>query len=129
MIGIWSEYSSIFLNWFALLIMLVFALPYVFAPLTWGKFVGFTLPEDTDLAVYFGRSLGVAASGISLICYLASNSPIAQPIVFSGLVFISATLTITHIYGAIKKIQPLVETLEIGAWFGILLLQLAVFPT
>jgi hypothetical protein len=128
-IGIWSEYSSTFLTWFALLIMLVFAIPYIFAPLTWGKVVGFTLPDDTDLAVYFGRSLGVTVSGISLICYLASNTPAAQPIVFSGLVFTSATLTIIHIYGAIKKIQPLVETLEIGAWFGILLLQLAVFPT
>ena len=129
MIGIWSEYSSIFLTWFSLFIVLAFAIPYIFAPLTWGKVVGFTLPQDTDLAVYFGRSLGVTVSGISLVCYLASSTPSAQPIVFSGLVFITATLCMTHIYGAIKKIQPLVETLEIGAWFGILLLQLAVFPT
>jgi hypothetical protein len=127
-IGIWSEYSSTFLIWFALLIVLVFAIPYIFAPLSWGKVVGFTLPEDADLAIYFGRSLGVAVSGISLICYLASNTPAAQPVVFSGLIFISATLTATHIHGAIKKIQPLVETLEIGAWFGIMILQLAVFP-
>lgn len=108
--------------------MLVFALPYIFAPLLWGKFVGFTLPENTDLAIYFGRSLGVAASGVCLMCYLASGTPAAQPIVFQGLILVSAVLTITHIYGAIKKIQPLVETLEIGAWFGMLLLQLAVYP-
>jgi len=128
MIGIWGGYSSLFLICFAVLITVFFAIPYLFRPLSWGRAVGFTVPEDTDLAVYFGRSLGVVAIGIALICCLASATPAAQPVVFCGLILISGTLTITHIHGAIMKIQPLFETLEIGAWFAIFLLQLAVFP-
>lgn len=128
MLGVWSSYSSTFLAWFPVLILLGFALPMLLAPLAWGKIVGFALPGQTDLAVYFGRSLGAAAVGICVICYSASAVPAAQPAVFDGLLAISALLVVTHAYGAIKKIQPLVETLEIGFWAGLLCLQLAVYP-
>ena len=128
MIGVWSEYSSTFLVVFAAIVVVAFALPFLFAPIAWGRLIGFKLPEQTDLAVYFGRSLGAAALGISLICYMASQNPGAQPLVFDGLILISAVLTITHIHGAVMKIQPLIETLEIPFWFGLMLLQIAVYP-
>ncbi len=128
MIGIWSSYSSAFLFWFPVLILIVFALPMLFVPLFWAKTIRFTLPEQTDLAVYFGRSLGVAAIGICVMCFIASGIPAAQPIVIDGLIVISALYVITHIHGAIMKIQPLVETLEIGFWAGLFCLLLAVYP-
>ena len=37
MIGIWSNYSSTFLYWFAILILIVFALPMLFVPLVWAN--------------------------------------------------------------------------------------------
>jgi hypothetical protein len=128
MIGIWSNYSSTFLYWFAILILIVFALPMLFVPLVWAKTIRFTLPEHTDLAVYFGRSLGVAAIGICVMCFMASKTPAAQAIVIDGLIVISALYVVTHIHGAIKKIQPLAETLEIGFWIGLFCLLLAVYP-
>jgi len=128
MLGIWSNHSSTFLFWFPVLVLIAFALPMLFAPLVWAKVIGFALPDDTDLAVYFGRSLGVAAMGICLMCFVASETPAAQPIVIDGLIVISVLYVITHIYGAVKKIQPLVETLEIGFWAGLSCLLFAVYP-
>ena len=128
MIGAWSSYSSTFLFWFPVLVLIVFALPMIFVPLLWAKTIQFTLPEHTDLAVYFGRSLGVAAIGICVMCFVASKTPAAQPLVLDGLIVIFALYVITHIHGAIRKIQPLAETLEIGFWIGLFFLSLAVYP-
>lgn len=128
MIGIWSSHSSTFLFWFPVLILVVFALPMLFVPLVWAKAIQFALPEHTDLAVYFGRSLGVAAIGICVMCFTASGIPAAQPIVIDGLIVISALYVITHIHGAIMRIQPLMETLEIGFWVVLFCLLLAVYP-
>ena len=128
MIGAWSEYSSTFLLVFPALVLVAFAVPFLFAPLAWGRIIGFKPPGQTDLAVYFGRSLGGVALGICLMCYLASREAAVQPVVFDGLILISAVLVVTHIYGAVRKIQPLIETLEIAFWIGLLLLQLALYP-
>ena len=128
MIGVWSNYSSTFLFWFAVLILTGFALPMLFAPLAWGKAIGFARPGQTDLAVYFGRSLGVAGIGICVMCFIASKTPAAQSIVIDGLIVISALFVITHIHGAVRKIQPLIETLEIGFWIALFCLLLAVYP-
>ena len=119
MIGIWGNYSSTFLFWFPVLILIVFALPMLFVPLVWAKIIGFTLPDETDLAVYYGRSLGVAAIGICVMCFVASELPAAQPAVIDGLIVIAALYVVTHIHGAIMKIQPLIETLEIGFWIAL----------
>lgn len=128
MIGVWSEYSSTFLVVFSVVVLLAFALPFLFVPMAWGRVIGFRMPEQTDLAVYFGRSLGATALGICLICYMASQNPGTQPIVFDGLIVISAVLTVTHLHGAIRKIQPLIETLEIPFWFALTLLEVALYP-
>ena len=128
MIGIWGNYSSTFLFWFPVLILFAFAIPMLFVPLVWAKTIRFTMPEHTDLAVYFGRSLGVAAIGICVMCFIASGTPAAQPTVIDGLIVISMLYVITHIHGAIKKIQPLAETLEIGFWIALSCLLLAVYP-
>lgn len=128
MIGIWGSYSSSFLFWFSILIMVAFALPMIFAPLAWAKSIKFVIPDHTDLAVYFGRSLGVAATGICLICYGASRFPAAQPLVFDGLLLVSGLYVVTHIHGAVMKIQPLIETLEIGFWALLFLALLGLYP-
>lgn len=128
MIGIWSSSSSAFLLWFPVVILVVFALPMLFVPLLWAKVIGFRLPEHTDLAVYFGRSLGVAATGICVTCFVASRTPAAQATVFDGLLVISTLYVVTHVHGAVRKIQPLAETLEIGFWAALTCLLLAVYP-
>ncbi len=128
MVGAWSNYTSTFFEWFPLLIMLVFALPMLIAPMTWGRIIGFPLPEQTDLAVYFGRSLGVALSGLALATFEASTFAPAQGIIMDGLTLTAFLYVLTHIHGAVMRIQPLIETLEIAFFSTLVLLMLAVYP-
>lgn len=128
MIGTWSSHTSSFLVWFPVLVMVVFGLPMLVAPMTWGRMIGFRLPEHTDLAVYFGRSLGVALSGLSLAAFGASTYAPAQGVVMDALILTAGLYVLVHIYGAVMRIQPLIETLEIAFFSSLVLLMLAVYP-
>ena len=119
MIGIWSEYGQEYLVSWSILTSIVFTLPLFCAPITWAKVLQWNIPTDTDLAIYFGRCLG----GVGLaICALALNSGITgqgTTTVFNLLFACFILLTVAHIWGAIKRIQPITETLEIVFWFGL----------
>ena len=128
MVGAWSGYTDTFLALFPLLILLFFGLPMLIAPLTWGRAIGFRLPEHTDLTVYFGRSLGVAISGLALAAYGASSFAPAQGVIMDGLILTAFLYVLTHVHGAVMRIQPLIETLEIAFFSSLVLLMLAVYP-
>ena len=128
MIGAWSSHTATFLACFPVLVMVVFGLPMLFAPMAWGRMIGFRLPEHTDLAVYFGRSLGVALSGLALASYGASTYAPAQGVVMDGLILTAGLYVLTHIHGALMRIQPMIETLEIAFFSSLVLLMLAVYP-
>jgi len=128
MVGAWSGYTGTFLAWFPLLILLFFGLPMLVTPLTWGRAIGFRLPEHTNLTVYFGRSLGVAISGLALAAHGASSFAPAQGVVMDGLILTAFLYVLTHIHGALMRIQPLIETLEIAFFSSLVLLMLAVYP-
>jgi hypothetical protein len=83
-----------------------------------------TIPEHTDLAVYFGRCLGALALVINLIVVQAAVRSEGAAIIFQGLNLLLALMVGAHIYGAVKRIQPITETLEIGFWLALLLLNL-----
>jgi len=57
-------------SWFLLLAAVFFAVafvgPILLAPLRWAKVMQWSLPEDTDLTVYFGRCLGAFAKACSV---------------------------------------------------------------
>jgi hypothetical protein len=77
----------------------VFALPIFLVPLKWARWFGWTIPQQTDLAVhFFGRCLGA---------------------------FI---LIVVHVWGALLRIQPISETLEIGMYSGLALLTILFYP-
>lgn len=72
----------------------------------------------------------------------AWHSPIVQVIMLRGaldlehrrtafevLFLIFGAMWIIHVYGAIRHIQPVSETLEIGMWTALLALNAAFFPT
>lgn len=87
-----------------------------------------TIPEHTDLAVYFGRCLGALALVINFIVAQAAISGEGVAIIFQGLNVLLALMVGLHIYGAVKRIQPITETLEIGFWLGMLVLNLCFQP-
>jgi len=128
MIGVWSEYHHQYLIIWAILTSVIFCIPLFCVPIQWAKVLKWNIPDDTDLAVYFGRCLG----GLGLaICTVAVHAGLTRgnSITLFHIMFgVFILLTVAHIWGAIKRIQPITETLEIPFWFGLVLLNAAFYP-
>ena len=128
MIGIWAEYAQTFLVVFGVVAGLVFALPIFLVPLTWARAFRWNLPQDTDLAVYFGRCLGVLAVVLSGFALRAGFTSDGVEQMFQIMIPVFVGMTLVHVVGAIQRIQPMTETIEIAFWAGLLLLGLAFYP-
>lgn len=128
MLGIWGSHASQFLSVVGWLTLVLFSIPITFCPLRWAKVVGWEIPQQTHLALYFGRCLGCLAIGISIMSLVAAEHALVQPFYFEFLLIAFVSMVILHIYGAVKKIQPILETYEIGFWSGLVLLTLAFWP-
>ena len=129
MVGIWSAYSSQFLYVVTIGILAGFALPLLLVPIKFARVLTWQIPEHEHLAIYFGRCLGGIATVIAVFGLKVAASPALQPFFFSLVVWIFCILTLVHIYGAIRKIQPITETIEIIFWFGLIVLTLCFFPS
>ncbi|CAL94119.1 hypothetical protein [Azoarcus olearius] len=128
MIGIWHTASQQFLLWLCIVTTLVFALPITFAPLRWATLMRWRLPEDTDLAVYFGRCLGCFILIVEALMLRAALDGTALVTVFEILAAIFASMVALHIVGAIQRIQPWTETVEIGLYSVLFALTLGFYP-
>lgn len=128
MIGIWGGYADEFLIWLSALTFVLFTIPLLLVPLRWAKLMGFQIPAHTDLAVYFGRSVGALAAAMNFAAMRAGLSGAGAAEMIGLIVAISVMMVLIHAWGAYKKIQPLGETLEIGFWIAMGLVALAVLP-
>lgn len=128
MIGIFSEHSGIFLRTVAVLTAVVFSIPISLAPLAWARAFRWTVDANSDLALYFGRCLGVVALMLSWAAWQAAAQPGLQPFYFNMLIGITTLMTLVHIVGAVQKVQPWTETAEIPFWCGLAVLGLLFHP-
>jgi len=120
--------ATTFLTLLAAGSILLLALPMIFAPLAWARMLRWRLPEHTDLAVYFGRSLGCVVLGLSLAAlYATAHAELLRPM-FLLMVFNFAAMVLVHLWGAWRRIQPLSETLETLVWAALLALALWLMP-
>lgn len=128
MLGYFSDQS----HWFLLVLMstttLFFALPIFLSPLTWARLMLWSAPEETDLAIYFGRCLGAFILVIELLMLRALLDSDVRTFVFDTLYAVFLLMFVVHIYGAIRRIQPITETLEIGLWLLLLVLNTLFYP-
>lgn len=129
MIGVWAEHAGSFLLGVVGVTALLFAVPLFLVPLQWARIMRFTLPDDTDLAVYFGRCLGAVALGLVGLGFHAARTGAGLPLTYALFFGVAVLMVGVHVYGAIRRIQPLSETLEIGFWLALALLLLAFFPS
>jgi hypothetical protein len=90
--------------------------------LRWG------VPEDTDLTVYLGRSLGAVATAFSVGGLLAARDPRRHRIVFPIAGVTGFLLTGVHVWGAIQRKQPWTETAEIAFWGAMTAGAVAAYP-
>ena len=128
MIGTWSGHAQSFLLVATVLSALGLSLPIFLMPLAWARRFGWTIPEHTDLAVYFGRSLGALAVTINLLTLRAALTGEALVPAFEVTLVVSLLMVVVHVYGAVRRVQPVSETIEIGFWAAIALLALACWP-
>jgi hypothetical protein len=105
--------SSIFLLVGATAFAIFFGLPLFISPLYWARRIGWRIPEDRDLVNYLGRSLGGGILPIIIIAYLAASDPWKYRFIFQLVILIGIFMVAVHVYGFIKRTQPLVEHLEI----------------
>lgn len=108
-------------SWFLIIASVVFvsviALPLLFAPLTWARWFRWKLPEgNTDLTVYLGRCLGATALAIILAVAHGIPDPQNHHLLFDLVSFTCGLMVLIHLWGWIRKTQPLSETIEIAVW-------------
>jgi hypothetical protein len=97
--------------------LVVIALPLLFAPLTWARWYGWKLPEgNSDLTVYFGRCLGGVAFAVIVAVAHGIPNPKSHHLLFELVSLVSGLMILIHLWGAIRKTQPLSETVEIAVW-------------
>ena len=128
MLGLWSAYSQLFLIVLVCVTSLVFALPIFLVPLTWARWFGWRIPQERDLAIYFGRCLGAFILVIEALMLRAGLSGVGLLFIYQALLGVAALMVIVHIWGALLRIQPISETLEIGMYSGMFLLALLFYP-
>jgi hypothetical protein len=105
--------SSLFMLVGATLFLVAFGLPLLLCPMTWAHRIGWSLPQEKDLANYLGRSLGGVVMAVIIMAFLAATDPWKYRFVFELLVLIGIFMVGVHLYGFMKKNQPLIEHLEI----------------
>ena len=128
MLGILTQYSGTYLAIFATLTTLFFALPIFIQPLAWARLMGWEIPQQTHLAIYFGRCLGAFILIVEILMLRGALSVEHRIATFEVLYLVFGFMLVVHIYGAIRRIQPLSETLEIGLWASLLVLNTLFFP-
>jgi hypothetical protein len=128
MLGLWSAHAQQYLLWLTLVTTIVFALPIFCIPLVWARLMGWVLPTHTHLTVYFGRCLGAFILILETMMLRAALSGEAIHAVFEMLLAVTVMMIIVHVYGAMRRIQPLSETLEIGFYGVLMVLTLLFWP-
>lgn len=128
MLGIWGAHAQTYLLLLMTVTTAVFALPIFLAPLTWARWFGWTIPQHTDLAVYFGRCLGSFILIVELLMLRAAVTGTGLVVTFQVLLAVSAFMIVVHVWGALLRIQPISETLEIGMYSVLALLTILFYP-
>lgn len=116
-------------SWFLVIsvafFIIVIALPLLFVPLTWARWFGWKLPEgNTDLTVYFGRCLGGVALAVIIAVAHGIPDPKSHHLLFDLVAMTSGLMIGIHVWGWIRKTQPLSETVEIAVWVVVFVMSL-----
>src|SRR5688500_3682301 len=94
-------------------------LPLLFVPLGWARTVGWKLPDESNLTIYFARSLGAVAAGLCAGLARAATDVAAHAVVIELSIVAGGLLTLIHIVGALQRRQPPAETAEILVFAGL----------
>jgi len=128
MLGSYAQYSKEYITTLMIVTTLLFALPIFIAPIAWAKAMRWTIPEHQYLAIYFGRCLGAFILVVEAAMLRSSTTGTSFSYAFDLLFVVFSLMFVVHVYGALKRIQPITETLEIGFWMMLLVLNTLFYP-
>ncbi|MCW2249077.1 hypothetical protein M2352_004737 [Azospirillum fermentarium] len=128
MLGLYSQHASDYLFYLMIITTSFFALPIFVAPLMWARLMLWRIPDDLDLAVYFGRCLGAFILVVEILMLRGVTTGTGLSYAFDVLFCVYGFMLVVHIYGAFRRIQPITETLEIGLWALLLVLNTLFYP-
>jgi len=128
MIGIWHSYSDLYLYVVGVAMLATFGIPLVIVPLQWARFFRWEIPQPENLVIFLGRSLGILCSLLAIFAFKAAGSHAAKPFYFDLMLWVLGAMGALHVYGAIRKTQPITETAEILLWVFLFLLTLCFYP-
>ncbi|MGL6224234.1 MAG: hypothetical protein ACRC6L_11700 [Steroidobacteraceae bacterium] len=128
MLGLWGDHARTYLLLLMAATTVVFALPIFLAPLKWARWFGWKIPQETNLAVYFGRCLGAFILIVELLMLRAALNGMGLVLTFQVLLAVAAFMIVVHAWGALLRIQPISETFEIAMYLGLALLTVLFYP-
>ncbi len=128
MLGYYAQYSKEYIATLMIVTTLFFALPIFIAPLAWARVMRWAIPEHQHLAVYFGRCLGAFILIVEITMLRSVTTGTSYSYAFDILFLVFILMFVVHVYGAIKRIQPVTETLEIGFWVILFILNVLFYP-
>jgi hypothetical protein len=129
MIGLWNNYLHIYLYIVAVVMLLGFGLPLLLVPIQWARVFRWEIPEEKRLAAFLGRTVGVFICVLAVFAYKAAGNPTDQPFFVDMMLWVVSGSLLIHVYGAIKKAQPITETIEILVWILLLITTLVFYPS
>lgn len=128
MLGYYSQYSREYIAFLMIATTLFFALPIFVAPLAWARLMRWEIPEQQHLAIYFGRCLGAFILVVEAAMLRSATTGTSFSYAFDILFAVFGLMFIVHVYGALRRIQPITETLEIGLWVTLFILNVLFYP-
>lgn len=128
MLGYYSQYSMEYITSLMVATTIFFALPIFVAPLAWARLMRWEIPEQKHLAIYFGRCLGAFILVVEAAMLRSSTTGTSFSYAFDILFVVFGLMFVVHVYGALKRIQPITETLEIGLWVTLFILNVLFYP-
>ena len=129
MIGILQAFSGTYLLAAGIAMLAAFGLPLLVVPLKWARLMRWEVPESTTLATFLGRSLGTFLCVFAVYAIKAAFTPAAQLFFFELMLWLLVAMLALHVYGALRKTQPITETIEIALWIVLILATLAFWPS
>lgn len=128
MIGIWQSYVDIYLIVAGVAMLLAFGLPLIFMPVGWARLFRWEFPQSNHLVIFLERSMGIVITIIAIFAFKAIQTPVAKPFFFDLMLWIFGGMILLHVYGAVRKTQPITETMEIFLWIALSIITLCFYP-
>ena len=128
MLGIWASYNDIFLIVAGRAMLMAFGIPLILVPIGWARIFRWEIPQPRNLVTFLGRSMGVFITIIAIFAFKVTQTPAVKPIFFDLMLWIFGGMILLHVYGAIRKTQPISETLEILLWIALTIITIFFYP-